>query len=224
MRIILFVVIWYLCMICGHEALGQGNVVLIRLPPPHLEGGLSIEETLKQRRSVREYGRGRLKLADVSQILWSAQGVTHPNGYRTAPSAGALYPLELYLVAGDVADLNPGVYRYRPAEHELVLIQKGDLRGRLSASALHQNCVARAPAILVIAGVYRRTAGKYGRRAQRYVHIEVGHAAQNVYLQCVSRGLATVFVGAFDDTEVQEAIGLSHEHAPLGLMPLGRER
>ena len=161
MRIILLVAISFFCMIWGDEAMGQEKVFGIRLPSPHLEGGVSVEEALKQRRSVREYGRGSLKLADVSQILWSAQGVTHPNGYRTTPSAGALYPLVLYLVAGDVVDLNPGVYRYQPAEHELVLIQKGDLRGRLCASALHQNCVARAPAILVIAGVYRRTAGNF---------------------------------------------------------------
>ena len=111
MRIILLVAISFFCMIWGDEAMGQEKVSRIRLPPPHLEGGVSVEEALKQRRSVREYGRGSLKLADVSQILWSAQGVTHPNGYRTAPSAGALYPLEVYVLwKGMLLHYLPGLY------------------------------------------------------------------------------------------------------------------
>ncbi len=158
------------------------------------------------------------------QSLWSAQGHTHADGFRTAPSAGALYPLEIYVVAGDVADLPAGVYRYQPREHNLVLVQRGDLRAPLASAALGQAWIRSAPAVLAIAGVYQRTARKYGKRGRRYVHIEVGHAAQNVYLQATTRGLATVLVGAFNDTEVQEVLGLPSDHAPLGLMPLGRIR
>jgi SagB-type dehydrogenase family enzyme len=196
----------------------------VRLPSPSQKGNLSVEQALQQRRSVREFGRGQLQLADISQILWSAQGITHADGFRTAPSAGALYPLEIYLAAGDVAGLPAGVYRYKPAGHELVLLQRGDLRGRLASAAFGQAWIRSAPAVLAIAGIYQRTTRKYGKRGRRYVDIEVGHAAQNVYLQATARGLATVMVGAFDDTEVQEVLGLPSDHIPLGLMPLGHTR
>ena len=208
----------------GDTVMGQEVGHRVRLPSPRHTGGLSVEEALQQRRSIREFGPGRLELADVSQSLWSAQGLTHADGFRTAPSAGALYPLELYVVAGDVADLPAGVYRYQPKEHKLVLRQRGDLRASLASAALGQAWIRRAPAVLAIAGVYQRTARKYGKRGRRYVHMEVGHAAQNVYLQATARGLATVLVGAFNDTEVQKVLGLPSDHAPLGLMPLGRTR
>jgi len=194
----------------------------VQLPEPRTRGESSVEEALQKRRSVREYAPGSLKLADVAQILWAAQGFTHPSGYRTAPSAGALYPLEVYLVAGEVSDLPAGVYRYRPRLHDLVPVAAGDRRRPLCAAALGQACIEDAPAVLVIAGVIERTARKYGRRARRYVQIEVGHVAQNVYLQAAADGLATVIVGAFDDGGVQRALGLPSDHEPLALMPLGR--
>ncbi len=192
---------------------------LVRLPSPSQKGNLSLEETLQQRRSVREFGRGQLQLADVSQILWSAQGITHAGGFRTAPSAGALYPLEIYWVVGDVAGLPAGVYRYEPSRHTLVLIRGGDPRARLAAAAFSQTWIRSASAVLAIAGVYGRTTGKYGKRGQRYVDIEVGHVAQNVYLQATAQGLATVMVAAFDDAEVQAVLGLPDDAAwarPLG--------
>ena len=211
-------------LVAGDPTVGQATDDRIPLPPPRYEGEISVEEALRQRRSSREFGSGSLELADVAQVLWAAQGVTHPEGYRTAPSAGALYPLEVYLLAGEVAEVEAGVYRYRPAQHELILVRKGDLRERVASAALRQDCILHAPAVLVITGVYQRTAKKYGQRAHRYVEIEVGHAAQNVYLQCAAADLATVFVGAFADGEVQEVLGLPSDHAPLGLMPFGRVR
>jgi SagB-type dehydrogenase family enzyme len=204
--------------------LGKENDQRTLLPPVESKGELSVEEAIQVRRSVREFGRGRLDLADVSQLLWSAQGVTGKGGFRAAPSAGALYPLELYLVVGDIEGLSAGVYWYRPEAHELIHLASGDLRKRLASAALGQSCVRRAPAVLVIAGVYKRTTGKYGQRGRRYVHMEVGHAAQNVYLQAAARGLGTVLVGAFDDEEVQDVLGLPPDHEPLGLMPVGRKR
>jgi SagB-type dehydrogenase family enzyme len=165
-----------------------------------------------------------LSLEDVSQILWAAQGITARAGLRTAPSAGALYPLEVYLVAGDVEQLGAGVYLYREDAHELVMTLEGDYRKRLASAALGQTWMQRAPAVIVIAGIYQRSARKYGQRARRYVHIEVGHAAQNVYLQAVARDLGTVIVGAFDDTRVQSVLGLPADHMPLGLMPFGKTR
>lgn len=220
----IFRVLFLLAMAGSDTALGQEIGRRLELPPYERSGDLSVEAALQQRRSNREFKPGQLLLTDISQILWSAQGMTHPNGYRTAPSAGALYPLEIYLVAGDVENLPAGVYRYEPKAHELALMQGGDQRGKLTSAALNQAWIRNASAVLVIAGVYQRTTGKYGQRGRRYLHIEVGHAAQNVYLQAAARDLATVFVGAFDDAEVQQILSLPLNHAPLGLMPIGQKR
>ena len=194
------------------------------LPEAEARGEVSIEEAIRKRRSVREYGRDDLGLNDISQLLWAAQGVTDRRGFRSAPSAGGLYPLEIYVVAGDVDGLSPGVYRYRPRKHDLVLVATGDRRGPLATAALDQAWVRRAPIVLVIAGVYERTMRKYGERGRRYVHMEVGHVAQNVYLQATGRGLGTVIVGAFDGKKAQEALGLPADHEALGLMPVGHRR
>lgn len=196
----------------------------VPLPEPALDGTQAVERSLAERRSVRGFANANLSLADVSQILWAGQGITHRRGYRTAPSAGGLYPLELYVVAGAVDGLVPGVYRYRPERHELIRVASGDRRRRLAAAALDQRWVRRAPAVLAITAVYERTEAKYGSRGRRYVHVEVGHAAQNVYLQAGARGLGTVIVGAFRDAEVASVLELPADHRPLALMPLGRRR
>lgn len=196
----------------------------VPLPKPRSQGDVSVEEALSKRRSIRDYAPDPLQLEDVAQILWSAQGLTHADGYRTAPSAGALYPIEVYLVAGDVSGLPPGVYRYRPGPHDLVPVKNGDMRRKLFSAALRQECVRDAPAVLVIAGVQERTAGKYGERARRYVLMEVGHVAQNVYLQAEAGDLATVIVGAFEDEDVRKLLDLDADHEPLALMPLGYGR
>lgn len=196
----------------------------IPLPAGSSDQEMSVGEALKQRRSIREFSRDGLVLDDVAQLLWAAQGITGRRGLRAAPSAGALYPLELYIVTGDVAGLSPGVYRYRPEKHDLVLVASGDRRKPLASAALRQNWVRRAPAVLLITGVYKRTMAKYGQRGRRYVHMEVGHAAQNVYLKATARGLGTVMVGAFDDKQVQKVLSLPADHEPLGLMPIGRKQ
>lgn len=188
----------------------------MNLPPPTVEGHMSLEEALAQRRSVREFAPRSLTWGEVGQLLWAAQGVTHPAGLRTAPSAGARYPLETYIV------LPEGVYHYRPQEHQLRLHLAGDRRAALHAVALRQDAVLHAPAVIVIAADYRRTAERYGtERTPRYVHMEVGHAAQNVLLQAVALGLGAVPVGAFYDNEVQRALALPAEHEPLYLIPVG---
>ena len=195
----------------------------IPLPPPRLQGALAVEEALAARRSVRDYAPGPLTLAEVGQLLWAAQGVTSPEGFRTAPSAGALYPLELYLVVGEVEGLAPGVYHYEPESHALTRIIAGDLRRVLEMAALGQDYVRTAAVDLVLTGVYQRTARRYGERAQRYVHMEAGHAGQNVYLQAEALGLGTVAIGAFNDEEVQRLLSLPAEEAPLYIMPVGRK-
>ena len=197
---------------------------MVKLPPARSDGHLSIESVLSLRRSVRSYSQQPLSLNDLSQLLWAGQGISSPDNLRTAPSAGALYPLELYLVAGLTTNLSPGVYRYSPEQHALILIKKSDQRRALSAAALHQESIAEAPACFVITGVYRRTAKKYGERARRYVQLEAGHASENILLQAAALKLGTVVVGAFYDDEVQRVLDLPEDHEPLLVIPVGFPR
>jgi len=194
----------------------------IALPEPREKGDVSVEEALSTRRSVRVYADVPLALDDAGQLLWAAQGITDDRGYRTAPSAGGLYPLEVYLVAGSVTDLEAGIYHYRPGEHLLVRVGAGDRRAGLQAAAINQTPVGDAPATIVIAAVPVRTTAKYGERGMRYVYMEAGHAAENVYLQAEALDRATVVIGAFDEDEVREVLALPENTTPLYLMPVGR--
>lgn len=195
---------------------------MVELPGPEHTGDVSVETALERRRSRRDFADEPLSLDELGQLLWSAQGVTdRRRGLRAAPSAGALHPLELYVTAGDVSGLTTGVYRYRPGDHELVRTAGGDRRGELARAALNQRWVRSAPAVVVIAAIYERTAQRYGDRAQRYVHMEVGAASENIYLQAEARDLSTVLVGAFRDGRVREVLDLPDDRAPLGLMPVG---
>ncbi len=210
----------------GNRMMTNGTVeaggTVLPLPAPRRDGGSSVEKTLAERRSVREYRDDLLTLVEMGQLLWAAQGVTSPRGLRTAPSAGALYPLEIHLVAGNVAGLSAGVYRYLPAGHRLERRLVGDRRSALAAAALRQPWVQKAPAVLVVTAVFGRTTGKYGQRGVRYVHLDAGCAAENVYLQATTLGLGTVFVGAFDDETVKGALSLPREEDPLAILPVGR--
>jgi SagB-type dehydrogenase family enzyme len=196
----------------------------ISLPPPRIDSAWSVERVLLRRRSIRELRPEPLTLADLSQLLWAAQGITEVRGgLRTAPSAGATYPLELSVVAGKVHDLVPGVYRYLPARHTVERVLAGDIRQDLAAAALGQAWAGLGAAILIIAAVYERTTRRYGDRGTGYVHMEAGHAAQNVYLQAVALGIGTVVIGAFDDDRVQRILRLPARERPLYLLPLGRQ-
>jgi SagB-type dehydrogenase family enzyme len=196
----------------------------VSLPVPVMIGEFSVEEALANRRSVREYSDQPLTLSEIGQLLWAAQGITEPGtGKRTAPSAGALYPLELYVATGNVEGLPPGVYKYNPYEHRLLLIKRDDVRTTLRQAAIDQSAVEEGSAILVFASVHERTTQKYGERGIRYVHMEVGSAIQNVYLQAESLGLSTVIIGAFTDSAVQSVMGMDEMERPLGIMPVGRK-
>lgn len=199
----------------------RGKPRQVALPEIRPRGGDTLEAALAARRSVRRFGPAELSLEALGRLLWAAQGVTAADGGRTAPSAGALYPLELFVVAGRVAGLPPGVYRYAVAEHALVPHLSGDHLRALAQAALDQGAVRDAPAVLVIGAVRARTAAKYGRRATRYVDMEAGHAAQNVCLQATSLGLGSVVVGAFEDAAVSDVLELPDEVAPLALLPVG---
>jgi SagB-type dehydrogenase family enzyme len=188
----------------------------IDLPPPAVSSDVSLEEALTNRRSVREYSDQTLTTAQIGQLLWAVQGITSEGGYRTAPSAGALYPLEIYLLTAD------GVFHYEPERHRLRALSQGDPREAAFRAALEQEPVRRAPAVFVVAAVYARTLQKYGNeRSPRYVHMEAGHAAQNLLLEAAALGLGAVPIGAFHDQELQEALGLPADHQPLYLIPVG---
>ncbi|MEN8181670.1 MAG: SagB/ThcOx family dehydrogenase [Myxococcota bacterium] len=190
--------------------------------PDSLRRRSELHSALRSRRSRRTYAREELALDQVSQVLWSALGITSPGGRRTVASAGALHPLELHLVAAHVEDLPPGLYHYDLVNHALIRRGFGDCRPELAVAAYQQHCVRIAAAVVAITAVFERTTGKYGERGVRYVHMEAGLAAQNVYLQAASLHIGTVLVGAFDDREVKRVLDLPREEQPLGLMPLGR--
>jgi SagB-type dehydrogenase family enzyme len=175
----------------------------------------SLEEVIAERRSVREYADRQLEDADVGRLLWAAQGITDAGGKRAAPSAGATYPLEVYITTAE------GIARYRPEHHALEIHLNGDRRRPLATAAHGQSWLAKAPLMVVVVGVVERTASRYGDRASRYMYLEAGHAVQNVLLQAVALGLAAAPVGAFDDQAVADLLELPVGQAPLYLIPVG---
>jgi SagB-type dehydrogenase family enzyme len=205
----------------------------IKLPSPQLKGKASLEETILRRRSVRRYRRDPLNLPQLSQILWSAQGITGTRGFRAAPSAGATYPLEIFVIIGKQGviaseakqvpeELQAGIYHYEAASHSLSLHKAADLRPDLARATLDQEFIIDAPVDIIICALYHRTSYRYGRRGERYVHMEVGHAGENIHLQAVALGLATVEVGAFHDEEVRKVLGVDEQIKPLYIMPVGK--
>ncbi|MFH1826695.1 MAG: SagB/ThcOx family dehydrogenase [bacterium] len=188
----------------------------IDLPQPKNDSKVSLERTISLRRSEREYTEQDLNLNQLSQILWAAQGITDPNyGFRTAPSAGALYPLQIHVVKKD------GVFRYLPDGHKLLEVSSEDKRASLARASLGQTAVRNAPVIIVISANFSITQAKYGARAFRYVCMEIGHVAENIHLQVVSLGLASVAVGAFWDDVIKETLSLSENQDVLYLIPIG---
>jgi len=195
-----------------------GDVVL---PRPRIKSNVSVEEAMFKRRSIREYQDKAVTLEQVAQILWAAQGITSEWGGRTAPSAGGTYPLEVYLVTRKVENLEPGVYNYIPHTHSLSLVVKGEYSKKLMEASLNQKWVGDASFNLVIAADFSRTTRVYGERGVRYVYLEAGHAAQNVYLQAVALELGCVVVGAFNDELVKSYLELPKNIEPIYVIPIG---
>lgn len=194
------------------------------LPPATRKGKLSFEEAVCLRRTVRGFRGIPLELGQLSQLLWVSNGIVDPaTERRTIPSAGALYPLEVYVVVGKggVKGLEEGVFYYIPFEHALLRIREGDLRSKVAEASLWQMWMAQAPVMFVLCAEYSRTTSKYRERGIRYVLMEIGHAAQNLFLQSFALGLGAGIVGAFYDEEVKGILGLSKGHDPLLLMPVG---
>jgi SagB-type dehydrogenase family enzyme len=180
-----------------------------------IQGHMSLEDVLSKRRSVRAFTERPLSEDEILRLCWAAQGITHPAGFRTAPSAGALYPLKLYVATA------AGFFAYDPPHHRLVRRGAADLRAAMQWAALSQEAVGRCPTVFVLGTVSARTAARYGSRAQRYVHLEAGHAAQNLLLEAVAHGLGAVPIGAFDDGRMREVLDLPRDTDVLYLIPVG---
>lgn len=197
---------------------------LIKLPPPELKGRKSVEEAIVARRSVRRYKADPLSLSQLSQLLWSAQGITAAGRFRAIPSAGATFPIEVYALIGakTVENLSAGIYHYEVNSHALSRHLAGDFRPDLAEAALGQSFLAICPVDLVICALFPRTTHRYGERGEMYVHMEAGHLGQNVALQAMALGLATVMVGAFDDDEVSKVLALKEQSKPIYIIPVGK--
>ena len=196
----------------------KGNNEFIELPLISVDSSekfVSLQQAMKKRRSVRAFSDKSLDLEQLGQLLWSAQGITDLKGKRSVPSPGGLYPLEVYAVTGS------GVYKYIPLGHKLELLQTDDLRVDLSAAAFSQLAVAEAGADIVICAVYERVTKQFGDRGVRFVHIEAGHAGQNIHLQAVGLGLGSISIGAFDDSSVKKLLSLPDEQQPVYIIPVG---
>ncbi|MCM8790497.1 MAG: SagB/ThcOx family dehydrogenase [Candidatus Omnitrophica bacterium] len=196
-----------------------GDMEKITLPKPKTKGKMSVEEAIQRRRSVRSYAAKEISLEDISQLLWACQGITSERGnLRSAPSAGALYPLEIYVAKND------GLFHYIPQGHLLEKVSGGDLRRDLANAAYGQSFVAEAPVDIIITAVHSRITPRYGDRGIRYTDMEVGHAAENLFLQAVALGLDSVAVGAFSDTEVGRILKLPSGSKPLYILPVGYKK
>jgi len=197
----------------------------IILQEPDIYGKMSVEEALAKRRSVRNFSSEPLSLKELAQILRAAQGMVKKiAGRRTAPSAGATYPLKIYAVVGRgcIEKLKEGIYYYMPRRHSIVMVKRGDYRERLAYAALGQDFIAKAPVSIIITAIYERTTSWYGKRGIRYVHFEVGHVGQNIHLQAEALGLGTVMVGAFHDERIAEILGITNDEKVLYIAPIGR--
>jgi SagB-type dehydrogenase family enzyme len=208
----------------------EGDKLSYNLPSPNTKGTVSVEEAMAKRRSYRSYSQEGLSAEVASQLLWSAYGITKPmdhpkvrGGFKTAPSAGALYPLEIYLLVRDVKGIEPGAYRYDPKTHSITMVIGKDVKKELTAAAYGQKMIDEAPLCIFYSAVYSRITDKYGPRGrERYVCMDLGHSAENVFLQAEALGLGTCPIGAFNDEKVREVMQLPAEEEPLYMMPVGK--
>ncbi len=195
---------------------------VIPLPRARTSGTMSVEQAIAQRRSIREYADIPLRLEEVSQLLWAVQGSVANGSRRTVPSAGATYPLEIYVAVKKVEGLSPGIYHYRVRTHDLELLRKENIAEALAKACWNQYFIQEAPVVILFAVNYERTTSRYGKRGIQYVHMECGHAGQNLYLQAEALGLGAVAVGAFDDEKVQSLLGISEPI--VYIFPVGRKK
>jgi len=197
---------------------------VIKLPEPHIDDGISVEKALKERRAIRRLTGEPLTQDEISQLLWAAQGITDDKGHRTAPSAMTRYPLEIYLLAGNVTGLPPGIYHYSPQGHNLIVIKSGNMIPELfKSSSSRADWREKAPAIFVITGVFERMKKIPGQDSSRFVFIEAGTAAENLLLEVASLGLGSTYTAGFDENKTKECLGLPQGEEPIGILPVGRK-
>lgn len=220
-----FAALWLISSAHPRRAAAQvDRQAVMKLPPPQTKGRITVEAALEQRRTVRAYQTRPLKLEQLSQLLWAAQGLTGSSGYkRAAPSAGALYPMDVYAVLEQesVAQIESGVYRYEPKKHALSEITRQEVKNAVAKAALWQMWMAKAPVNLIITAEYGRVTGKYHQRGERYAMIEAGHIGQNIFLQAEALGLKAGIVGAFRDQTLKRVLKIPPSHEPLIIMPVG---
>ena len=211
-------------LVSALSAQAEGPVTgpAIALPAPETDGRVSVEKALKERRSLRDPLTTPLTIKEIGQLCWAAQGVTDDKGHRTAPSARASYPLELYVIAGAVTDLAPGLYHYEPEKHALSLVATGDKRTEFKAKAAGQEWITKAPAIYVLSGVSEKM-GKMKEHGSQFMSIEAGLAAQGFFLQATALGLGSTFVGGFDPPAARSALGLPASEEVLAVLPVGHK-
>ena len=196
----------------------------MKLPTPKTDGDISLEKTIKERRTIRSFTSEQLTMEQFSQLLWAAQGITDDKGFkRAAASGGALYPMDIYAVVGKdgVEGIKAGIYHYEPNDHSISLMSEGDFKNELAEASLSQKWMAKAPLNLMITAEYSRICGRYGERGVRYAMIEAGHIGQNIFLQAEALGLGAGIVGAFQDERVIKTIKIPSNHEPLLIMPVG---
>lgn len=225
-QIIIFISIFILIAGCSkaentktgeNTTQNEENQDIIHLPQPDKEGGGGLHKILNDRRSIRSYVDGEITKEELSQILWSGDGISYEErAFRTAPSAGALYPIDIFVFNEE------GVFRYEPQDHYLKRVQDEDRRDDLYTASLSQGAVRDADTVLVLMGFVERTSVKYGDRALRYVYIEGGHICQNILLEVENLGLGAVPIGAFHDEQILEILSLEDDVVPVFVIPIGR--
>jgi SagB-type dehydrogenase family enzyme len=201
---------------------------VIKLPESRTDGGIAVEKALKERRSIRNFGKEGLTLDEISQLLWAAQGVTDDKGHRTAPSAMARYPLQVYLLADNVTGLPSGVYHYSPQGHSLTVMMRGNIDEYYNATAGFEAWIKTAPAIFVITGAIESMNQMQGiqmpsQDLSRWVYVEAGAAAENLLLEVVSLDLASTYTAGFNANKTEELLGLPNGEVPIGVLPVGRK-
>ena len=218
-------IIGFLLFSCGFVGLVRGDADVIQLPDPSFSSDISVEEALNARKAVRSFLDEPIEIGDLSQLLWAACGkkVDGVSGAsRTIPSAGALYPIKVYAIVGNVSGIAPGIYLYNWRNHTVELVKSGDYRESVSKAGLFQRFIRKAPLIMVVTAVSGKTSLVYGNRGStRYVHMEAGHSAQNIYLQAAALNLGTVTIGAFDDDKLKAILEIRREET-LYIMPVGK--
>lgn len=200
------------------------NKTFYPLPKASLDGTVSVEQAISNRRSVRHFDSSPLPLSHISQLLWAAQGITDKSGFRAAPSAGAIYPVTVYVTIRNVTDIRPGLYKYIPEKHALLEIISDDISHQLAAACWNQPYVTQSAANIILTGDYQKIGLRYGERGIQYTHMEIGHISQNIYLACETLGLGTVAIGAFSDAKLKKLLLLPEKEVPLYIMPVGKKQ